>query len=132
MNSTCRPASLRAPSMQSNSTTRLQVEPSVRAAQPDLVPSGIAREVSRVAAWARLEDELRSIAVDLLGPNGSDELPAPCADWVAATTRAAVADVCEAALNRLIEALDSLLIDVPPDVARRLDEARVRHDAGFA
>ena len=85
-----------------------------------------------MAAWARLEDELRSIAVDLLGPNGSDELPSPCADWVAATTQAAVADVCDAALDGLIEALDSLLIDVPPDVARRLDEARVRHDAGFA
>ena len=85
-----------------------------------------------MAAWGRLEDEMRSIAVDLLGANGSDEFPAPCADWVAATTQAAVAGVCDAALDGLIEALDSLLIDVPPDVARRLDEARVRHDAGFA
>ena len=117
--------------MQSNSTTTLQVQPSVRSTQPDRAPSSIAREVSRVAAWARLEDELRSIAVDLLGPNGSDELPAACADWVTATTQSAISGVCEAALDGLIQALDSLLIDVPPDVARQLDEARVRHDAGF-
>ena len=84
-----------------------------------------------MAAWSRLEDALRSIAVDLLGPNDSDELPAACADWVAATTQAATSDVCEAALDSLVQALDSLLVDVPSDVARRLDEARVRHDAGY-
>ena len=112
-------------------TTRLLESPPP-ARSPSRVPSSVARHVSRVAAWARLEDELRSIAVDLLGPNELDELPAACADWVAATTEAAVSDVCEAALNRLVQALDSLLVGVPPDVASRLDEARVRHDAGFA
>ena len=45
-----------------------------RARQPDRPPPSIARHVSRVAAWVRLEDEMRSIAMDLLGPNGSDEL----------------------------------------------------------
>ena len=85
-----------------------------------------------MAAWARLEDELRSIAVDLLGPNESEELPEACADWVAATTEAVVSRVCDTALDALVQSLDSLLIDAPPDVARRLDEARVRHDAGFA
>jgi hypothetical protein len=74
---------------------------------------------------------LRSIAIDLLGPNESDEFPEACADWVAATTEAAVSTVCDAALDGLVQALDALLGDVPPDVARRLDEARVRHDAGF-
>lgn len=112
-------------------TTRLIDSPRpVRGPSP--VPCSVARHVSRVAAFARLEDELRSIAVDLLGPSESDELPAACADWVAATTEAAVSDICETALNRLVQALDSLLVGVPPDVASRLDEARVRHDAGFA
>jgi hypothetical protein len=111
-------------------TTRLY-RPQLRTGTHVRPPSGLARHVSRVAAWARLEDELRSIAIDLLGPNDSDELPAACADWVAATTHAAVSGVCASALDELVRALDSLLVDVPPDVARRLDEARIRHDAGF-
>ena len=119
-------------SMDSYPRTAPLFEPRVRAGQPDRSPPGIARQISRVDAWARLEDELRSIAVDLLGPNESDELPAACAEWVAATTQAAVSGVCEAALDGLIQALDSLLIGAPPDVARRLDDARIRHDAGFA
>jgi hypothetical protein len=103
----------------------------VEARRPDLPPSAITRHVSRVAASARLEDALRSIAVDLLGANDLDELPPDCADWVAATTRAAVSCVCQAALGGLVHALDSLLVGAPPDVARRLDEARIRHEAGF-
>lgn len=118
-------------SLVSDSRTTHQLQLQVPAGPPERPPSGIARHVPRVAAWARLEDELRSIAVDLLGPNESDELPAACADWVAATTQAAVSGVCESALDGLVQALDQLLVDVPPDVAGRLDEARIRHDAGF-
>lgn len=106
--------------------------PPARTTPPAQPPSGIARRVSRVGAWARLQDELRSIATDLLGPNESDEFPEACAEWVAATTEAAASRVCDSALDALVQSLDSLLIDVPPDVARRLDEARVRHDSGFA
>jgi hypothetical protein len=103
----------------------------VGAGPPDRPPSGIARHVSRVAAWSRLEDELRSIAVDLLGPNETDELPAGCAEWVAATTEKAISGVCDEALDGLVQALESLLVDVPLDIARQLDEARIRHDAGY-
>jgi len=110
----------------------LLFQPPLGAGQPDLPASGIARHVSRVAAWARLEAELRSIATDLLGPNESDEFPEACADWVAATTEAAASRVCGSALDALVQLLDSMLVDVPPDVARRLDEARIRHNAGFA
>jgi hypothetical protein len=117
--------------MDAHPRTTLLLQLPVRAEQPDRPPSGLARHVLRVAAWARLEHELRSIAIDLLGPNESDDLPAACADWVAATTQTAISGVCEAALDGLVQALDSLLIDVPPDVARRLEEARVRHDAGL-
>ena len=117
--------------MDAHPRTTLLLQSPVRAEQLDRPSSGVARYVSRVSGWARLEHELRSIAVDLLGPNESDDLPAACVDWVAATTQAAISGVCEAALDGLVQALDSLLIDVPPDVARRLDEARVRHDAGL-
>jgi hypothetical protein len=99
---------------------------------PEPSPSGVARHISRVKAWSRLADELRSIATDLLGPTESDEFPSACADWVATTTEMAVSRVCDEALDALVQSLESMLTDVPPEVARRLDEARVRHDAGFA
>lgn len=106
-------------------------QPPVRATQSDPAPPDIARDLSRVAARARLEDELRSIAVDLLGPNESDELPAACATWVAAAAQVAISGVSEAALEGLVQVLDTLLVDAPLEVVRRLDSARVRNDAGF-
>ena len=90
------------------------------------------RRITSVGARSRLEGELRSIAVDLLGPNESDEFPTACTDWVAMTTYAAVSSVCDTALRALVEALDSLIVDVPPDVARSLDRAKARHECGFA
>lgn len=92
---------------------------------------GLARSATRIGARSRLDGELRSIAVDLLGPFESDELPAECAVWVHRTIEAAVSGVCDSSLAALVHALDALLDMAPPDVARRLDEARVRHDAGF-
>jgi hypothetical protein len=103
----------------------------VRAGPPDRAPSGMRRQLSRVAARSRLEAELRSIAVDLLGPNETGELPAAGADWVAAKTLDAISGVCDQALDELVRALESLLVDAPPDVRRGLREARIRHDAGY-
>lgn len=97
----------------------------------ELLAPGLARKVTRVGAKGRLEDQLRSIAIDLLGPNESDEFPAACADWVATTTEAAVAKVTDSALEALVRGLDSLLVAVPPDVARHLDRANARREAGF-
>ena len=69
--------------------------------------------------------------MDLLGPCESDEFPAECAAWLRTTIEAAVSGVVDAALVALAHALDARLSTAPPDVARRLDEARVRHDAGY-
>ncbi len=91
----------------------------------------MARRIARVEAKGRLEGELRSIALDLLGPNESDEFAAACADWVATTTEAAVARVSDAALAALVHELDSLIVGVPADVARQLDRAKARHETGF-
>jgi hypothetical protein len=90
------------------------------------------RRISSVGARHRLEAELRSIAVDLLGPNEADEFSPTCADWVGRTTGAAVSRVCDPALETLVQALDSLLADAPQDVARRLRQARSRQETGFA
>jgi hypothetical protein len=92
---------------------------------------GLTRSLARVGARGRLDRELRAIAVDLLGPFASDELPATCSTWVRATVESAIGGVAEASLAALVETLDAALAAAPPAVARRLDEARVRHDAGF-
>ena len=111
------------------------VEPSATWLEPDprveRLPSGLAGQVRRIGARARLEGELRSIAVDLLGPNEADEFPASCANWVATATDSAVSNVCDSTLEALVQALDSFLVGIPPDVARQLDRARVRHESGF-
>ena len=92
---------------------------------------GLAREVARVGAQGRLEGELRSIAIDLLGPNEADEFPAACASWVATTIESVVSRVSDSVLEALVHGLDPLLVAVPPDVARHLERAKARHDAGF-
>jgi hypothetical protein len=93
---------------------------------PDLI-----RSLARVGARSRLEGELRLIAIDVLGLSEPDELPPGCSGWVYRTADAAVSGVCEASLAALVHALDALLAEAPLEVARRLDEARARHDAGW-
>lgn len=119
-------------SLDSHPWAPVMLQTQIPAGRPERAPSSVARNLSRVAARARLEQELRSIAVDLLGTNESDEFPEVCTDWVAATTESVVPGVCQAALDGLVQAIDSVLVDVPPAVARRLDEARVRHDVGYS
>ena len=92
---------------------------------------GLSQRVTRVAAKARLEAELRSIACDLLGPNESDEFPAACAEWLATTTDETVSRVSDAALEALVRGLDSVVIAAPAEVTRRLDRAKARAEAGF-
>jgi hypothetical protein len=119
------------------SHTETWAPPDTAACPPtELDPQHPDRSVSsgrlkRVGARDRLERELRSIAVDLLGPNEADEFPGACTEWVATTTGAAVSRVCDTALGVLIQELDSLLADAPLDVVRELRRARLRHEAGF-
>ncbi len=91
----------------------------------------MARSLARTGARGRLDAELRAIAVDLLGRCQPDELPGDCAAWLAATVEDAVARICDSSLSALAEVLDSRLDAAPPGVARRLQEAEVRHDAGL-
>jgi hypothetical protein len=91
----------------------------------------LARSLARTGARSRLEAELRAIAVDLLGRCQPGELPDDCAEWLATTVEGAVTRVCDSSLAALAEILDSRLGAAPPWVVRRLDEAEVRHDAGY-
>jgi hypothetical protein len=91
----------------------------------------LTRSLARTGARSRLESELRAIAVDLLGRCHPGELPSDCADWLAATVDAAVAGVCDSSLAVLAQTLDSRLDAAPEGIARRLEEAEVRHDAGY-
>jgi hypothetical protein len=91
----------------------------------------MARSLARTGARWRLDAALHAIAVDLLGRCQPDELPGDCATWLAATVEDAVGRICDSSLSALAEALDSRLDGAPPGVARRLQEAEVRHDAGL-
>ena len=91
----------------------------------------MARSLARTEARNRLETELRAIAIDLLGRCQPDELPNDCAAWLATTVDAVVRPVLDSSLSALAEALDSRLGAAPPRVGQRLDDAEVRHDAGY-
>ncbi len=99
--------------------------------QSPKLSSWMARSIARTEARSRLESELRAIAIDLLGRPQPDELPSDCATWLATTVEAAVTGVCDSSLTALAEALDSRLGTAPRWVVRRLDDAEVRHDAGY-
>ena len=91
----------------------------------------LARSLARTGARSRLETELRAIAVDLLGRCQPGEVPNDCAEWLATTVEAAVTRVCDTSMAVLTETLDSRLDAAPRGIARRLEEAEVRHDAGY-
>jgi hypothetical protein len=105
-----------------------ETEPAVS----DRSRSAVLRQrVGRVAAKPRLEAELRSIACDLLGANEADESSSACAEWVATTTDATISRVSDAALEALVRGLESVLVAAPPDIARHLERAKARAEAGF-
>ncbi|MEO8246141.1 MAG: hypothetical protein ABI622_03385 [Chloroflexota bacterium] len=89
------------------------------------------RRATRVMARGRLQDELRAIVLDMLGPCEPDELPAAVAAWVDGATDRAVSAVCDRSVEALVEALESAVAGAPRDVLVRLDQAAARHDAGL-
>jgi hypothetical protein len=89
------------------------------------------RRAIRIGAHDRLRSELRAIAIDLLGPFASDELPSDVSAWIDGATESAVASVCDASLSGLIDALESRRAAAPAAVLHRLDDAAARHDAGI-
>ncbi|HET7026760.1 MAG TPA: DUF2249 domain-containing protein [Candidatus Limnocylindrales bacterium] len=97
-----------------------------RALSPRLV-----RRVDHTRARARLEDQLRSIALDLLGPSDRELLPAESAAWVEEAADRAVEAVRDASLTVLVERLEASLAAAPPTVAERLEEATERQEAGI-
>ena len=122
------------PKMQLTSALAIEQEavPHEPARSDNATPPSAGRYLARVSAPSRIERELRAIALDLLGPQDDDELPADCAAWVKSTTEAAASAAGDASLRSLVAVLDSLLAGVTPEIARRLEDARVRHDAGYA
>jgi hypothetical protein len=109
---------------------RVVVRPSPGLTRSDPSP-WLARSLARTEARSRLETELRAISVDLLGRCQPGELPDDCAEWLATTVEAAVTRVGASSLAVLAEMLDSRLDAAPPRITRHLDEAEVRHDAGY-
>ena len=91
----------------------------------------LARRVAAVAARARLERELRAIALDLLGPADPARLPAATRAWVDSATDDAVGAVRDLSLATLVERLDAVVATAPAEVVTRLDEAADRVAAGL-
>ena len=91
----------------------------------------LARSLVRTGARRRLEAELRALASDVLGRPQPGELPTDCAEWVAATIDAAVSHVCDTSLDDLAQTLEEQLEAAPSAYLRRLQEAAIRHDAGY-
>ncbi|HEY7024549.1 MAG TPA: hypothetical protein VH371_06295 [Candidatus Limnocylindrales bacterium] len=86
----------------------------------------------QLEARSRLASELRALALDLLGLYQPEDVPPDCAAWVRATVEAAVSDACDPAISALTRRLNAELRVAPPYFARRIDDARLRHEAGFA
>jgi hypothetical protein len=86
----------------------------------------------QVEARKPLASELRALALDMLGLYQPEDVPAECAAWVRTTVEAAVSDVCDPAIAALTRRLNAELRLAPSDVARRIDDARLRREAGFA
>jgi hypothetical protein len=93
---------------------------------PELITTTRHRE-----ARQRLAAELRSLALDLLGLNATDELPAECAALVRGSIERAVSRIVEPALTTLVHQLHDDLDSLPQGMARRIDETRRRHEAGL-
>ncbi len=91
----------------------------------------LVRRVGQTGARARLQRELRSIAIDLIGPRDGDVVGPEAAAWVDEVTEAAVAAVGDLSLGVLAERLDAVLAEAPGEVSRRLDSARARREAGI-
>lgn len=93
--------------------------------------SRLARRVAAVAARARLERELRLLALDLLGPADPARLTPDVRTWIDGATDEAVGAVRDLLLATLVERLDEALETAPPDVLARLEEAADRMAAGI-
>lgn len=89
------------------------------------------RRATRVMARARLHDELRSIALDLLGPCRPGELPVGVADWIDDATETAASMVSDTSLRALMQTLDTMVARAPREVVDRLDQAALRRDSGL-
>lgn len=95
----------------------------------------LARSISATrvaAAHGRLAEELRLIALDLLGLYDSDELPAECAAWVRITVDAAVDLTSDHTVSSVVTQLRAALATAPADVTRHIGDASRRHEAGYA
>ena len=98
---------------------------------PGAVPRAITRS-RQVEARSRLAFELRAIALDLLGLYEAEELPRECAAWLRTTIETAVSSISGPTVSALTSHLRSELAVAPVEVARRIDQAKRRHEAGFA
>lgn len=90
----------------------------------------LARRVGTTNARNRLAGELRSIAIDLLGPSDPHTLAPEATTWVEQAADEAVLAIGDLSLAQLVERLDAILERAPTAVAGRLNAAADRQEAG--
>lgn len=90
----------------------------------------LGRRATRVMAQSRLNSELRSIALDILGPCDADILPDKLAEWVEGAADAAASAVCERSMAALTHELEAAIARAPRGVVGQLNAAALRRDAG--
>jgi uncharacterized protein (DUF2249 family) len=91
----------------------------------------LVRRVAETRARSRLDEDLRAIALDLLGPSDPAVLPAGPAAWVEDAAERAIESVRDDSLTALVDRLGAILADAPPAVADCLEEATARQEAGI-
>jgi hypothetical protein len=91
----------------------------------------VEQRFDQAGGHARLESELRRLAIDVIGRTDPDELPGPCRDAVLRMTRAAVAASVEPLVARFVSELARGVATLPEDVQDCLAQAARRRDMGY-
>jgi hypothetical protein len=85
---------------------------------------------ARAMARRRLESELRSIVLDLVGFCESDVSAATIRAWVDDATAPAVRAACDRSMAELIDGLEGCLEQVPSELVDCLNASGARRDVG--
>lgn len=98
---------------------------------PSLLASPLDRHAARAMARARLRSELRSIALELLGPCEPGDVSREMAAWIDKATETAVSGALDTSMSALMQSLETAVAGAPIHLVDRLAQAAVRRDAGI-
>jgi hypothetical protein len=86
--------------------------------------------LDRMHGRDRLDAEFTRLAVDVLGPYGSDDLPAADSAWMHERVSHAVKVALDPALAAFMAELAKGLVEAPDDLLARVTRAKLRRELG--